>query len=146
MKSAFLACLLSLCAPAFAADVPLPSPLVCSYYTTVCNGKPAADGPVAWTSATGFSADGNYVNGVSSGYVSLAYHRTLTYCLLDVWDLAGNVVSVTPQPVVTCAEIMKLQPQFVTWTNAGGYEAYTVTKLYLWFDIISSRYAVLVTP
>ena len=140
-----------LCNPAYAAsEIQLPSPLVFKYAppNPNCPNSTAE----AWTSANGFTADGNYLNGISYGWIAcghsgrgsnLIYTR---YCFLDVWDLNGNLVSVTVQPYTACYAPMQLQPQFVRWTNPvnPGYSAYTVTDMY--YGYIQSRYAVLDTP
>jgi hypothetical protein len=148
MKS--LACVFALFASAAFAGttIDLPSPIVNTYYpttTTLCTYQAKA-----WTSASGFSADGNYVQGISYGYLACGHSGRLPnlhytyYCMFDMWDLSGNLASVTVQPYTTCAAAMQSQPQFVTWTNAGGYEADTITNVY--YGYIQSRYAVLVTP
>jgi hypothetical protein len=122
----------------------LPSPLVLNYYTNAnCRYNPPA-----WTSATGFTADGNYVTGLSRGYVACGHSGRGSnlvytyYCMTDVWDLLGNLVSVTvlPNSYWTCPNV----DSGATYTNAGGYEVYTVTNIY--YGYIQSRYAVLVTP
>ena len=126
--------------------IDLPSPLVLNYYTNAnCHYN-----PVAWTSANGFTPDGNYLNGISQGHVACGHSGRGSnliytyYCMFDVWDLAGNLVSVTVQPYATCTAAMQPQPQFITWTNSGGYEAYTITNVY--YGYLRSRYAMLVTP
>lgn len=133
-----------LSAPAYAgSEIRLPAPLVFNYYTnSYCTYNPPA-----WTAANGFSADGNYINGISKGYVACGHsgrgsnlHYTY-YCLFDVWDLSGNLISVTPQPYASCP-----QKQLGTWTNPinPAYQAYTVTNTY--YGYIQSQYAVLDTP
>jgi hypothetical protein len=139
----FVAAVLSI--PAYAAsEIRLASPLVFNYYiNSYCFYNPPA-----WTAANGFSADGNYVNGISQGYVACGHsgrgsniHYTF-YCLLDVWDLSGNLISVTPQPYASCPQ---KQPVTV-WTDPvnPAYQAYTVTNSY--YGYIQSQYAVLETP
>jgi hypothetical protein len=126
------------------SQIRLPSPLVFNYYTNpYCTYNPAA-----WTAANGFSADGNYVNGVSQGYVACGHSGRLSnlhytyYCLLDVWDLNGNLVSATPQPLATCPH----KQSGTVWSNPvnPAYQAFTVTNTY--YGYIQSQYAVLDTP
>jgi len=132
-----------LSSPAYAAsEIRLPAPLVFNYYTNpYCTYNPPA-----WTAANGFSADGNYVLGISQGYVACGHsgrvgglHYTY-YCMLDAWDLTGNLISVTLQ-TGTCP-----QKNLGYWTNPvnPAYQAYTVTNTY--YGYIQSQYAVLDTP
>jgi hypothetical protein len=141
----FVAALLR--SPAYAgSEIQLPSPLVFNYYTNpYCHYNPPA-----WTAASGFTADGNYLNGISQGYVACGHsgrvgglHYTY-YCLLDVWDLSGNLISVTVHDSATCPSKATASSQ--TWTNPlnPAYQAYTVTNVY--YGYIQSQYAVLDTP
>ena len=133
------------CSPAYAgSDIRLASPLVFDYYTNAyCTYNPPA-----WTAANGFTADGNYLTGVSRGYVACGHsgrvgglHYTY-YCLLDVWDLSGNLISVTPHDYATCPP-KQYDVGFTDPVNPA-YRAYTVTNSY--YGYIQSQYAVLVTP
>ncbi len=147
MKKLACVCLLTIGGVAVAGTtIDLPPPIINTYYPTTthnCNFQAKA-----WTSASGFSADGNYVRGTSSGYLACGHSGRdgnlvyTYYCMFDTWDLSGNLVSVTVQPRSACTS--HRQDYTMTWTNAGGYEAYTVTNVY--YGYISSRYAVLVTP
>lgn len=143
MKFHACVCALFICGVANAGtEIDLPSPDVFAYYS---NPNCHYSAP-AHTAANGFSADGNYVLGISHGYIAcghsgrgsnLIYTR---YCMLDTWDLSGNLVSVVTQPYAGCpAENIG-----TTWTSPSGYEAYTVTT-YI-YGYIQSRYVVLATP
>jgi hypothetical protein len=148
MKSLACVCVL-FAGVALAGTIPaqrtidLPSPDVMQYYVNAnCVGP-----RIAWTAANGFSADGNYVLGISQGYVACGHSgrgsnlRYTYYCMLDKWDLSGNLISVVVQPpYLTCPK--KLLGEY--WTNAGGYRTYTVTNVY--YGYIQSQYAVLETP
>jgi len=146
MKS--LACVFALvvCGVANAGEINLPSPILNTYYPATTY-RCLYQAP-AWTSANGFSADGNYVLGVSKGYLACGHSGRGSnlvytyYCMFDTWDLSGNLVSVTVQPVTACAPYG--QNYTLSWTNPGGYEVYTVTNVY--YGYIQSRYAVLLTP
>lgn len=128
---------------AFAGEIDLPSPKVFDYYTNPYCGY----NPPAWTAANGFTADGNYITGVSSGYVACGHSgrgsniHTTGYCLLDTWDLSGNLVSVVKGPY-PCPQ--KLNGETFTDPTNPAYQAYTVTNTY--YGYIQSQYAVLITP
>lgn len=144
MKNFLFALLAMACATAFAGEIKLPAPLVFDYYTNVnCHYNPPA-----FTAANGFTTDGNYLTGVSEGYVAcghsgrgsnIVYTR---YCLIDTWDLTGNLVSVVEQPYASCPR-KQYDVEFTDPVNPA-YQAYTVTNSY--YGYIQSQYAVLVTP
>jgi len=143
MKTFACVCALLVCGVANAqTEVNLPSPDVMQYYANRnCIGS-----RIAWTAANGFSADGNYVYGISEGYVACGHSGRGSnliytyYCMWDTWDLEGNLISVVVQPYLTCPK----KQNGVYFTTPSGYESYTVTKVY--YGYIQSQYAVLVTP
>ena len=144
MKS--LACVSALLIASVAhaqTTIDLPSPILNQYYpatTYNCHYQASAH-----TESNGFSADGNYVHGISHGYLACGHSGRganlvyTYYCMSDVWDLSGNLVSVTVLPYAGCPAANSFPV-----TNAGGYTVYTVTNVY--YGYISSQYAVLVTP
>jgi hypothetical protein len=145
MKSLACVCFALLIAPVANAQrtIDLPSPILNQHYpatTYNCHYQARAH-----TESNGFSADRNYVLGISHGYLACGHSGRgadlvyTYYCMSDVWDLSGNLVSVKVLPYAGCPVAHSYRI-----TDAAGYTVYTVTNVY--YGYISSQYAVLVTP
>jgi hypothetical protein len=131
-----LACVLLMsCGTAFATDVPVLSPTIQQVTGSTCTFSELLPSVV-----TGFSTDGNYVLSLARGYVACGHSGRGTNYVYYRWcgtlrfDLSGNFVDFTPfNPTVTNPDgfqstqcnALPADPS-ATYTNAGGYEAYSV--------------------
>ena len=121
-------------------DLPLPTIAHVAPASLVCTWTKYAH---PHTIVTGFNATGNYVLGTaddvavcgSSGHSGNI--RYYPYCASFVWDLSGNLVSTT---IGTCTR----GNAYASYTNAGGYTAYTFLQLD--YGYIQYEYPVLEAP
>ena len=135
LKALTLALLLCTAAPAFADSVPVASPTIQQVTGATCTADELLPSVV-----TGFSADGNYVTSLARGYVACGHSGRGTNYVYFRWcgtlrfALAGNFVDFTPfNPTPanphgfqsTQCNAIPADPS-ATYTNAGGYEAYSV--------------------
>jgi hypothetical protein len=121
MKAWSLALLMLGSSAAFAQtsiNLPLPSALA--------DGAPCCGVPTQ-TAATGFTTDGLYVKGLSEYNYGTVVGKTHHGCANVLWDLSGNLVSVTK---FTCTTLPALWIyQYDTFTNTTGYKANTTIGL-----------------
>ena len=101
-----------------AINLPLP--------TAQQDGAPCCYVPTQ-TVATGFTADGTHVAGLSEWNVNAPFGRNHHGCAKIVWDLSGKLVSVAPY---ACTPLPALWPyQYDTFTNFAGDTASTTIAL-----------------
>jgi hypothetical protein len=156
MKSLILATLLALCGVAQAQtqiDLPTVNNIVLDtpVHTPVCYADNVTVS-VYSTAVTGFSSDGNFVNGQATAHFTCGHSgrganiHTYYSCASLVWDLAGNLVSATDTNVVdannlpvssSCPDLGLVLPSRTPpsspvvgneFTNAGGYIAETIVS------------------
>lgn len=111
--------------------------------TSGCTAYTATIAPYR-TTVTGFSADGNYVQGSVASHYTCGHSgrgstvHTVYLCTILTWDLSGNLVSAATAPSLTsvnCPAVTLEQPPNTppggtvtgnSFVNAGGYVAETV--------------------
>jgi hypothetical protein len=120
----------------------LPLPTIRSLNSAIPSTCTWVNYATPFTIATGFSADGNYVNGTADNQAICGHSgrgSNLTYwpyCATFTWDLSGNLVNTV---IGQC-----YKANVATYTNAGGYEASTFVQTY--FGYLQYEYPVLTTP
>jgi hypothetical protein len=129
MKAFCLGFALILSSLASAADITLLVP-------TIAAIDPAIPATCSWTRykaalarVSGFDATGNFVLGTADS-VAVCGHsgrgsniHYYHYCANFAWDLSGNLVTTT---IGSCSEV----DARATYSNAGGYMAFTVVVPY----------------